>query len=974
MLVQHIVKYIYILFTFLLFIGTPSWAATDLACPTTQQNNSIPQGRWSCPTLTGANLDATLSDLDVETGHYTCEYRYPDTQQIATVCTYVSVGYKKALDKELAEIKSAIVGIITNGGGPLKQFVPNFYTNTIGDYHLSEFATEPAYMKQDVLIDRLHGEISYALNNNNNKPNSPDDLHEFYNKAAGIAATGYLSDLSLTIGRQPKDELAKSYDAFVAPYTPGGVTDTNKRNQSTFSRFIVGLVTLDKEVIVGYNEENGKLKIADEWNSTITLADNIVELMSNITKSYSEENNNSHTTNTDRNSIKSWVNVFEQKIWGFYYNLQRRLDLGYDIISTQLLFIMMVFFSIGMSVRGGARYITNRENGHSSGEVKINEASIMKTLGILAAVFTFYISVPYKSESTSASLGGTVMTHFDGGNDMSTNSSLSKLLIRYAMKEGAYFGTMVSDLGTDAFLRYIVHKQGLNNGLKESENVIRSIMSMAYYFPAYEIVNECRFQTGLSDDRLLSGQGTTAISAEFSQASTSGTNGKYDFYVNNEIKMISDALCSKMVSQTAHKLHEVSSDIKNLLKMIGKDMFLRNEATAALVGNHVILQKELGWMNIASIPYTYFMMKHQHLFYESSMNYEDIESNTSIYANNIGLRGGQDSIDSTLWIKNIDETTQRLNTAKSTQGHVKEYTRLAVYNFLPGFSSIRNEVLQRIQSLFSDILRMQSSGQSVNENLPVFAKTLGAMTSTASEYYGRIDNLFDVAQLNKDLYTALGNGKNGGNPVYLHQLFLKISYLVAMGIWKSGFILVFLSAIAMIIGLKIVLYVVNVMVHFFISPFIVIWAFATSPDGGAAKIKNYLRDTLIYMLYPTIIVIGVFVFIFSYELFYNIYGFITSMLIEGQTKAVENALISANGSTYKPTDGEMSFLAIYALRDITEILIDLLSVYVAFLTINKFPELVLKMMGVGDSAVIMLPQASEAIQSKGGGNVSPLSR
>jgi len=29
---------------------------------------------------------------------------------------------------------------------------------------------------------------------------------------------------------------------------------------------------------------------------------------------------------------------------------------------------------------------------------------------------------------------------------------------------------------------------------------------------------------------------------------------------------------------------------------------------------------------------------------------------------------------------------------------------------------------------------------------------------------------------------------------------------------------------------------------------------------------------------------------------------------------------------------------------------------------------------VGDSAVIMLPQASEAIQSKGGGNVSPLSR
>jgi len=136
------------------------------------------------------------------------------------------------------------------------------------------------------------------------------------------------------------------------------------------------------------------------------------------------------------------------------------------------------------------------------------------------------------------------------------------------------------------------------------------------------------------------------------------------------------------------------------------------------------------------------------------------------------------------------------------------------------------------------LINNRGEGDNVNNSLKPFAEFLSSMTKTAQGYYGNIENLFDLPKMEKQ-------GANGkvNNPIMLHQLFFQISYLVAMGIWKSGFVLVFLSAIAMIIGLKIVLYVVNVMVHFFISPFIVIWAFATSPDGGAAKIKNYLRDT-----------------------------------------------------------------------------------------------------------------------------------
>jgi len=948
--VQHIAKYIYILLTFLLFVGTPSLAATGIACKDRKQNNAL-NLRWKCPSLANTKLDATLSDLSIKTGHYTCEYRYKDTQQVATVCTYTNISYKTELDKELKAKRNEIVKII-KGQGTLSK-LKTFYENLLGTDHLKELRNP----KRFSLENKFYTEINDSL-----------FLLKTYFNPGAVGASDYLYGGQPTNDTNITKALKDSYTNFVQPYTPNRPTSSKDDNRSTFSRFVTGLVTLDSEIVKGYNDNKGTLILNNKWSITS------VGVINEIKKFFAKDNNESYTFNTDRSNISTWVDIFRQKIWGFYYNLQRRLDLGYDIISTQLLFIMMVFFSIIMAARGGARYITNRENGHSSGEIKINEAGIMKTLGILATVFTFYISVP----SDMLSQPDTAYSINEEGDlnnkEMRTNSSLSKELIRYAMKEGATFGTMISDLGTDAFLRYIVHKQGLDNGLREGDNVIDSILSLFYYYPAQEIIGACEYQTGLSYDRILSEQGSVAISANFSKHLTAA---KYKLYKDYEITMISDDLCRKLIYATSDTLYKISTDVNSLLAMAKNDKFLRKNATVSLVKNHIALQKELGWMNIASIPYTYFMMKNQHLFYESSIDYEDIESRASKYAETIGIRSGQDTIDSTLWIKDITTTKSRLKNSDKDGDTVKEFTRLAVYNFLPGFSSIRNEVLQRIQSLFSDILRMQRGKHGdAKDNLRTFETFLNQMTRVAAGYYGKINKLFIRSEMKTNLKKALGANGGRGDPVLLHTLFFQISYLVAMAIWKSGFILVFLTAIAMIIGLKIVLYVIHVMIHFFISPFIVIWAFVSSTDGGMGKIKNYLRDTLIYMLYPTIIVVGVFVFIFAYELFYSIYGFITAMLIEGQTSVVENMVLATVTKNHQlvPTDIKMGFLAVYALKDITEILIDLLSVYVAFLTINKFPELVLKMMGVSDSAVIMLPQASEAIQSKGGGSVSPLSR
>jgi len=907
-------------FLYLLLFNTLH-AATDLTCATYPQANGVKT--WACPDIVDDNsLNASLEAVNIETGEYTCAYSYAG-QGTATVCHYSSTDYKANLDAKLKYVQDDIIRAVRDTAN-INPFNNNY--NIVGDI---DFIPE---REQEEAIEELNDHVDANIST----------LSTFYNKV--IAANNYLFNL-LDITPEIRDADQKSYDELVKPYVSG----TLQRDEETFSRFITGMVTLDPKVVKGYDENTGKLIIADAWDTNVHI--DIFDLFKRFA---GIENNNTNAVNTDKFNVNNWIGIFQQKIWGFYYNLQRRMDIGYDIITTQLLFIMMAFFAIVTAARGSARYITNRENGQSSGEVKINEANIMRTLGILATVFVFYISVPSVISSTNKVTSDTDIPH-----EMAGNSSLIKGFIRYTMEKGSYFGTMMADLGTDAFLQYVIQKQGLNNGLKERNNLVRSLQTMVYYYPALEIANECRRLTGLSDDRLTSGNANISIDPEHAKTSV--------FLADNGITELSSGLCKSMIDRTANTIYNIELDIQDLNDMINKDIPIRIQATSALVKNHILLQKELGWMNIVAVPYTYFMMKNQELFFESSLDIKGIEAKTKKFIRTTGLRDSEGTLASTTWVRDITQT--RLNVSKADKDgeqNSKEYTRLAVYNFLPGFTSIRNEVLQRIQSLYSDILRLERIEGKTSTRTTDFQEFLEKLIDKAQKYYSDTRHIYGQ----KKLYEMIKEGTN--DPIRLHQAFMVISYVVAMSIWKSGFIIIFLSSIAMIIGLKVVLYVINILIHFFISPFIVVWAFATSPEGGMSKIKTYMRDTLIYMLYPSIIVIGVFVFIFSYELFYSIYGFITSVLIEGQLDAVSNAILATNGA--KPTQAEMSFLSVYALRDITEILIDLLSVYVAFMTINKFPELVLKMMGLGDSAVIMLPQANEAIQSKGGGNVSPLSK
>lgn len=945
-----------ILFLSILFFTMTLHASseTDLRCEDYAQTNSV-DALWTCPALvSNGSLYANLADVDFYNGTYRCSYHYVDTGQHASECDYVSMMYISELNISLHDVARDVNATVR--GSPYAPLVHNFNSPFYKIPSLVDMSPIMGAREQDIAMESLYDRVNTGLRDLHNHAYQVKNADNSLYKLAGIV--GGIPTVSYGISAQKLNKAQKdSYDQLVHPYVSGGT-----REEDTFSKFVTGMVTLDPDVVAGYDETNGSLKISSRWNLTRSSGTFFSFNYDSAKKKISAK---MHSIDLEKDNIKDWIDIFRQKIWGFYYNLQRRFDIGYDIISTQLLFIMLVFFAIATATRGGARYITNREQGNSSGEIKINEASIMKTLGILATVFIFFISIPSPMVSTYVSTNKTEIP-----NEMKGNSSLIKMFIRYAMEKGSDFGTMMADLGTDAFLDFLIQKQGLNDGRYSQGSITKSIQEILYYYPAVQIANECRDITRRSDSTLMSGNYSVSIHPYYDKTKTS-------FLPGNHIEGISRELCAKTVSYTLGVRQRVNHDIEELIYLISVDLPVRMTATANMVTNHLLLQKELGWMNITTVPFTYFMLKNNKLFFEPSQNLDDIRETTNDMMENLGVRGTKDTLAETPWIKSRSATQSRVDTAAGTASNSREtYTRLAVYNFLPQFSTIRSEVMSRLQSLYSDTLRVKRITQVKNGNnqggISADSKLIDFIVNTLLANAYRYSGSNFMTEEDQVIFSKIVQAVDENNTIEIHKIFYLISYIVAFAIWNSGFILIFLAAIAMIIGQKIVLYVINVLIHFFISPFIVLWTFAAAADGGIAKVKQYLRDTLIYMLYPTLIVISVFIFIFAYELFYSVYGFILSVLIESQVDQVGQAIIAAG--ELEPSDAAMSYLAIYALRDITHILIDLLSVYVAIMTINKFPELVLKLMGIHDSAVIMLGQAGETLQGKGGGSVNPLSR
>jgi len=905
-------KYVIIIQILTIFLFSAEGKQTvNLTCKSIVQQTSR-ESPWKCPEI-DSSLEMQLSDINYNTGLYTCLYRYKDTEKMAVSCIYRSKYYeeniKSVLSKSIEKVKS--------------------YTKL--DFNKDFNFLKISITSNSQLLDSLQKLVNENI----------VSLKEFFDKAYKDKN----SDMA-TIDKNLNeiDSLVKRH--LIEPYT---TNSSSIPKDSNFATFVIGLATLDPSVIKGYDPNTNKLIVTNDWKvnaSEIIKADDKLDKEASSTigligkkiwdfffgGNIEKEKALRNYADTDKYNISTWIDIFEMKLWGWWYKFNEYFDVGYDVLSTQLLFLTMAFFAIGASVRGGVRYISNRDGGNSSGEIKMSEDSIVKTLGVLAIVGFFFISIPSAEKDPNT------------GREMKKNLTLAKQFIRFSLKEGSYYATMFADLGTASFLEYVTKKQGLFTGEEIRNKFASDVSQIAYYYPSYKITKECLSYYNIKLDDLLSSMDKQSL--------TINKNYNSSFMSSNNINSYSYNLCKKSAKlniiipkDIAYSAFETDARIKNIDDTMSKSINL-------LVRNHILLEDRMGWFNVASVPFTYFMMKNNDMFITNPIDIEEIEEKVERYSNNMGMKSGSDIKDKDFGAF-VDSAIDKGDKFFALGANF--ITKYAMYNVLPGFSSIRNSINNYLDNTYRDLLLEKNEEEKISKKS---INTLQIVIRILSNYGKKMIPLKLISSINRTLIN---------HPVFAHTLFVVLSYMIAIGVWKMGFSIIFISSIITLIGVKIVMFTISVIKHFTISLFVVVWAFARD-NNGILKATRYAIETIVLAIYPSIIVLGVFIFIFSYELFYTLYGFITNILLEGEMKVV-----SLNAVANISVDSFLSYFTLYTLRDFTEIMIDVFSFFVAISTIYKFPENVLKMFGLDDTIAHNLNKQTEEISQRGERNVNPLS-
>lgn len=944
-------RYLFLLslFSFGLLYATAE--NNEMRCATEYQENSM-GSLWYCPALpnfnTGSDYSLTheLTDVDFETGEYTCNYRYKSGGNTAQSCRYKSGSYERmqqGIKDELYGVTSeneVYAGVFTlyNGTDYSQNRIDlNALFNKVG------VTTAPSY-----LVDNIQPELN----------NVHKDLKEM------LLAILHEKDKELqNTETHLKDLTSVSYRHLVEPYYRPDVKDALKK-EGNFANFVAGLVTLNGDMVEGYDERTGELIISNEWknkalsisatedtlwenvkNATSTVITYVGEFFTGGVTAESEalrkQQNLSAPNGTGSNyllSISSWVDIFEMKLWGYYYNLQRRLDIGYDVISTQLLYIMSLWFILLGGTKTGIGHIINREQGF-----KVTEENWMKGVSMMVGLGVFFISLPSPITSNMSEGEGDITQ------EMQKNKTVIKYIIRESAQQGSNFATMMSDLGLDAFLSYVVKKQHIYSAEGIASTFQSTVADMSMYYPAYATVEQCRSFYGTTDmDFYNTGSPTTL--------SVNEAWGNSQYARSNNLSSLSYPLCKKaynIVGVTPYDMYLTIAETKERIE--NKDEVMA-KAVSQLVTNHILVQDKMGWVNTFNTPVTYFIMKHGDMFLDKGISYDKVESEAKKMVQTLGVSGSENI--------NLSDTSNSTNafrvgwgaTQDTLQGFGAEITawvsHFAMYNILPGFSSIQKGIQDYLDKVYGDYLEIETEQGSQT----------GGFIDKVKDMYKNVGTLGVAKLIMKTLVIPPID-----NPLAWRSLILFLSFAFAIYAWKLMFTVVFISTVSIMLLLKTVLYFKDLMLHVITSVFVVAWAFAKQGGQGEQKMVHFVRDTLVLMAYPSLIVLSAYTFIFVFEMFSVLYTYLMTMMLEGQ-KSTVSLMTMANSNT----DTFTSYMNISAIGYMSEIIVDIFGLFIATITIMQMPEYILKKLGVSENETMMISANAEKVSHRGEKFSNPL--
>ena len=898
------------------FFGTDEGQPLGFECPPILDDDGFKR----------SNVNVVLDKINLETGKYLC--RYEDTQSGLSLltCNYTN----KACAADISNIKNGFKAVRTKD-------------------HVSEHSRF-----QDV--DPADNEFTGITIN---------DLYKEQNPYGNIITLNYKS-----LG-DAVDDLSDSN--FLDVYGIAelyGLNDTTSdlndglKYKWNVAGIIAGLITLDTNYFDGVDID-GKLSLKKPFlsnNSGQAAVNGAVNSKNGV---YGYLLGESTTINPDGingllkdsfingsgnekiQALKDFISQFDLKLWGFWVTMNSNLSKAYDKIN-QFAFFMAAIWMLGvLSFQRGIKTFNKMQDSTDYG---------MKIFSAAAGLIFFFVPM---STSTAISLNNTQgQSSYAKGlpsktavfNEDTTfsseyreNMTIFKYIIIHFAQKANEFATTASNAIVVSYADYLASRQ---NGLETRAKIGRA-MKDSYI---HELVGEKNYefykkicvpmyyygfqqrQTFLLSDKELKRYMSNQINKQVDGwDDISPYPDLATFRSISGIDEITPSVCRNIEKKFKSEVPLTLNSFHSIAEKVMHTDADTAVGTEIIIHNMFIMQSFLGWINSASMPVSYFLLKQANLFAD-----EENQPNLSDRVNA--------SKDMTHSMQNDVSKDNRVGGTLQSAGDSvslglgKAFSwpvKYSIYFMAPGFADIHKFIKEMLYNIFAKDEKGRYSKASSNTQRKVIAKILKLLNKANG-----LSLAFDLATSKPALFTLAT-----ALSIFIYMFIINI---------------IFMSIIAILILLRIILYFIDLMKYFFVSPFVVIWA--VTVNRSYEKVAAFIGQGAVLTLYPTLIVLSATIFIFAYELMQMLSG----MLIGGLIAQLETQYSVLNSTSINGGDSFafLDYMKIFTLQESLNLTMMLVSLFLAYKIIYEGPTWFLALFGYkeGDThGGQMMREASEKV-------------
>ena len=874
-----------------------------------------------------------LKSVNPIDGIYVCDYLDKSSGLVITSCAYknsdLATYYKAIVNKVDDIVNKELKGAKALGGGQTGAILNHLTTKTDGT--------------QDTI---LYGKVKSAY-------------EELVKMTMNV--TKMTNNLSKDIFTKLKNFVGKDYDLDERGYT--------------FANFVAGLITLDGNVVEKYDSDTGKIVINKEWENKISevskegvdyesisgfsakfsatmqsIKDSIVTPVVNFWKKITgqqEKQIDSKEASLSKGvydfSVASWLDIFELKLWGWYYDLASKIDFVVAMILNAMIFLMASYFGF---VHFG-KFAVNKylEKQHIPGQSKV--WTKFSVIFLSAAIFYFS---PANNDKVGIQVGGEDTPSFR------YNNTIAKNFIRDIAQYGNKFATALNDAGMVSYLTYVLKKENImsNDAIRYSyiNNVVNPLILWKTQMP---IVQECVkfYGTGAPENFIFNGQSIATPNYDYAYQS--------NFMKLNNLNSLDYDMCTQFASQyfrLPYGVYKAGSEIELEAQSYDSDMY---KAMDMIVDNQLIIEKKFGWLNVFNIPLSYYLMKNNNMFLSPSIDYDSIEKKADEYVKGLNLREAKFYSDNPSDLQKYSSTTILTSLENSVFGMASNiigtFMDGIVYFMLPGFKDIYGT----LKDSFRDYLDLGLKNKMANgkEKKGMAQKVVQKGKSVLFYIVGKLKALIiKFVPFGGVVSTILDSIMSFVTitPAKLYIMASVAFFFMSIFLWEYLFTIIFLTVISFMILVKIVYYFIDLLYYFFVSPFVVLWAF-TIGNNGYAPMINFAKKGLVLLVYPTIVVLTAYVFIFIYELFNVLSLYLLKMFVKTQHINIEIMNVAL-----QQADGFSAFTQLETMNAVISVILKVVGVIVAYSILYKGSEWIIEAIGLGDTRLISSTTSQEIIQ------------